>query len=315
MMKLPPKLVIIVPSFNEEEVLKISAKALKGVVDQLVQQEQISSESYICFVDDGSSDRTWEIICSLNQEESTWRGIKLSKNFGHQSALLAALHEIDADIYVSIDCDLQDDELKIIDMVEAYHEGAQIVYGVRDARKTDTFFKREMALMFYWFMHLLGTHSVYNHADYRLMGRQAVMELRKFKESNVFLRGLVTELGFKTATVFYDRKKRELGESKYPFHKSLKLAWNGITSFSNIPLKIASLSGIATCMVSLLVLIYCLYSWFSHNAVLGWTSILSTIAFFSGLQMLLLGLVGEYIGKIFIESKRRPLYIVEKDIC
>lgn len=309
-----PVLVIVVPCYNEEEVLNLTAGKLSSILNELSGEGKISADSYICFVDDGSSDRTWDIISGLNKESALFRGIKLSRNFGHQGALLAGLNETEADIYVSIDADLQDDERTIIDMVNLYLQGNDIVYGVRKMRKTDSFLKKNTALLFYKIMNLLDAKSIYNHADYRLLSRRAVLELRNYKESNVYLRGLVTELGFKTANVYYDRKERELGESKYPFSKSLKLAWDGVTSFSSSPLKFASLLGFLTCMGSLLLIAYSLYSWWIGTAVSGWTSILIVIIFFSGIQMLLLGVIGEYIGKIFIESKKRPLYIVDKNI-
>lgn len=308
-------LVIIVPCYNEEEVIRLTAEKLKTVLHELVRAGKIAADSYICFVDDGSSDDTWGMITDLNREFPECKGLKLSKNFGHQSALLTALYELDADLYISIDADLQDDERKIIDMVDLAGEGNDIVYGVRATRTTDSLLKKNLALLFYKLMTILGTKSVYNHADYRLMSRRAVMELRRYKESNVYLRGIVAELGFKTAKIYYDRKEREYGKSKYPLIKSWKLAWDGITSFSSSPLKFASLLGFLTCMGGILLIAYSLHSWWVGKAVSGWTSILIVIIFFSGIQMLLLGVIGEYIGKIFIESKRRPLYIIEENLC
>lgn len=306
-------LAIIVPCYNEEEALPESSVILMAILHRLINEELISAKSFLCFVNDGSRDRTWEIIKNLHHNDPIHsRGICLSRNFGHQAALLSALNTIEADIYISIDADLQDDENAIIDMVRAYRQGNEIVYGVRRQRKTDSFFKRTTALAFYKMMDLLGTHSIYNHADYRLMSRRAVIELRKYSESNVFLRGLVTELGFPSTNVYYDRKARELGESKYPLSKMLKFAWTGITSFSNTPLKLATMLGMSTCLFSVLMLIWCLWTWWNGETIAGWTSIVMAISFFSGIQMILLGIIGEYLGKIFIETKKRPLYIISQ---
>lgn len=308
-------LAIIVPCYNEEDALPASSDVLLDILHRLIKEELISTESFLCFVNDGSHDKTWEIIENLHHKDPVHlRGICLSRNFGHQAALLSALNTIDADIYISIDADLQDDENAIIDMVHAYHQGNEIVYGVRRERKTDSFFKRTTALAFYKMMNLLGTHSIYNHADYRLMSRRAVVELRKYSESNVFLRGLVTELGFPSTKVYYDRKARELGESKYPLSKMLKFAWTGITSFSNTPLKLATMLGMSTCLFSIIMLIWCLWTWWNGETITGWTSIIMAISFFSGIQMILLGIIGEYLGKIFIETKKRPLYIISQNL-
>lgn len=310
-----PKLVVIVPCYNEEEVLPASSQILGQLVDRLIRDGNVDPVSYVCFVDDGSNDRTWAIIRELHENKpERFKGLSLSRNFGHQAALLAALHEIDADIYISIDADLQDDEQSMIDMVLEYQHGADIVYGVRKERSSDTFVKRFMAQSFYKIMGFLGTHSIYNHADFRLMSSRAVRELRKYSESNIYLRGIVTELGFPTSKVYYDRKPRSMGESKYPFRKSLQLAWNGISSFSNTPLKLSFLLGLATCIFSLLILVYGLYSWARGSAVQGWTSLVFIVTLFSGLQMLFLGIIGEYIGKIFMESKRRPKYAIKDDL-
>ncbi len=309
----PPTCIIIVPCYHEEEVLPTTSKVLLQLLSKMISESLVSTESFICFVNDGSKDKTWEIIEELHEKNPRHiQGICLSRNFGHQSALLAGLHTLEADCYISIDADLQDDENAMVDMVKSFHEGNDIVYGVRQERKTDSFFKRTTALAFYKVMNLLGTHSVHNHADYRLMSKRAVHELRHYTESNVFLRGLVTELGFPSSKVYYDRKARELGESKYPLSKMIRFAWTGITSFSNTPLKLAIFLGLGTCFFSFLLLVFCLWNWWNGNTVTGWTSIIMAISFFSGIQMLLLGIIGEYIGKVFIETKRRPLFIIQK---
>lgn len=307
------KLSIIVPCYNEQEVLPNSAFVLLTILNKLIVAKLISSESFICFVDDGSTDETWNILKSLHRQESAhFRGLSLSRNFGHQSALLAGLHTIEADIYITIDADLQDDENSIIDMVKAFHQGFDIVYGVRKERNTDSFFKKFTALGFYKIMILLGTHTIYNHADYRLLSKRAVHELCQYAESNIFLRGLVTELGFPSKKVYYERKSRELGESKYPVGKMVQFAWTGITSFSNKPLKLASILGMLICSFSVLILLYCLFLWWTEKTIAGWTSIIMVIIFLSGVQMMLLGIIGEYLGKVFIETKKRPQFIISQ---
>ncbi|MBT9449827.1 glycosyltransferase family 2 protein [Akkermansia glycaniphila] len=310
-----PKLAIIVPCYNEAEVLPHSIPILLDTLKRMIQDHLISDESFLCFNNNGSADQTWAIIKSFHQQHPNHiRGICLSRNWGHQSSLMSALYTIEADCYITIDADLQDDETAIADMVQSYLDGHDIVYGVRRERSTDTWFKRNTAQAFYKLMNLMGTKTIYNHADYRLMSRRAVHELRQYPESNVFLRGLVTELGFPTSQVYYDRKQREAGESKYPLTQMLRLAWIGITSFSNTPLKLSLILGLLTCAFSIFMLLYCLWYWMQGDTVAGWTSMAMLVSFFSGLQMLLLGIIGEYIGKIFTETKRRPHFIIQETL-
>lgn len=309
------KLAIVVPCYNEEEVLKIASKALREVLDDLIGKGKIADDSFILFVNDGSKDRTWELI---EEEHLAYpvqvRGVKLAGNVGHQFALTAGLITAKdmCDVTVSIDADLQDDVTVIEEMIDKYHAGNDIVYGVRKERKTDTFFKRTTAQGFYKLMAAMGVKTVYNHADFRLMSKRAVEHFSQFKESNLFLRGMMPLIGYQTDSVYYDRKERVAGESKYPLKKMLALAFNGISSFSVKPISLILGLGLFIIVCSLLAAVYALISYFTGHVVQGWTSLILSIWFLGGLQLLAIGLVGQYIGKIYMEVKQRPRYNIEK---
>ncbi len=309
------RLAIVVPCYNEEEMLKISSEALRGVLNDLVSKGKISADSFVMFVNDGSKDRTWELI---EEEHKIYPkqvfGVNLAGNVGHQFALTAGLiTAMDmSDVTVSIDADLQDDIAVIEEMIDKFHAGNDIVYGVRKERKTDTFFKRTTAQGFYKIMEHMGVKTVYNHADFRLMSKRAVEHFSKFKENNLFLRGMVPLIGYQTDCVYYDRKERVAGESKYPLKKMLALAFNGISSFSVKPITMILGLGIAIVCVCILAAIYAFFSYFSGHVVPGWTSLILSIWFLGGVQLLAIGLVGQYIGKIYIEVKQRPRYNIEK---
>lgn len=309
------KLAIVVPCYNEEEVLNIAAKALREVLDDLVNKGKIAGDSFILFVNDGSKDRTWELIEEEHKAHPIQiRGVKLAGNVGHQFALTAGLVTAKdmCDVTVSIDADLQDDVAVIEEMIDKYHDGCDIVYGVRKERKTDTFFKRTTAQGFYKLMSIMGVKTVYNHADFRLMSKRAVAEFSKYKETNLFIRGMVPLIGYKTDSVYYDRKERVAGESKYPLKKMLALAFNGISSFSVKPISMILGLGFLFIAFSILATIYALISYFTGQVVPGWTSLILSIWFLGGVQLLAIGLVGQYIGKIYIEVKQRPRYNIEK---
>lgn len=309
------KLAIVVPCYNEEEVLKIASKALREVLDDLIGKGKIAEDSFILFVNDGSKDRTWELI---EEEHEAYpvqvRGVKLAGNVGHQFALTAGLITAKdmSDVTVSIDADLQDDVAVIEEMMDKYHAGNDIVYGVRKERKTDTFFKRTTAQGFYKLMAAMGVKTVYNHADFRLMSKRAVEHFAQFKESNLFLRGMMPLIGYQTDSVYYDRKERVAGESKYPLKKMLALAFNGISSFSVKPISLILGLGLFIIVCSVLAAVYALISYFTGHVVQGWTSLILSIWFLGGLQLLAIGLVGQYIGKIYMEVKQRPRYNIEK---
>lgn len=309
------KLGIVVPCYNEEEVLKIASEALRGVLDDLIGKGKIAQDSFILFVNDGSRDRTWELI---EEEHAAYParvlGVKLAGNVGHQFALTAGLITAKdmCDVTVSIDADLQDDVAVIEEMIDKFHGGCDVVYGVRKERKTDTFFKRTTAQAFYKIMHLMGVKTVYNHADFRLMSKRAVEEFSKYRETNLFLRGMMPLLGYQTDSVYYDRKERVAGESKYPLKKMLALAFNGISSFSVKPISLIMGMGLFIVAASFLALIYALISFCTGHVVPGWTSLILSIWFLGGLQLLAIGMVGLYIGKIYIEVKQRPRYNIEK---
>lgn len=311
--KTDPVLAIVVPCYKEEETLPVTAPVLGKLMQEMIDENLVSSESFICFVNDGSRDGTWPEIVRLQGESPMYRGINLSRNFGHQSALMAGLLTADADIYASIDADLQDDEQKIPEMVRMYHEGKDIVYGCRAKRDSDAWFKRTTAEMFYSVRAWIGCDTIRNHADYRLMSRRAVDELRKFREVNLYLRGVVPLLGFPSGFVYYDRKVRQLGESKYPLMKMLRFAWNGVVNFSEFPLLCVVWAGVISFVLSLVMIGWSLIQWAHGATVPGWTSTVLTIAVFGSLQFIFTGVVGLYIAKIFKETKRRPLYIVQED--
>lgn len=308
------KLAIVVPCYNEEEVLQLASETLRGVLDTLIQKEKIAEDSFILFVNDGSRDRTWELIEKEHAAHSQVRGLKLAGNVGHQNALTAGLlTAMDlCDITVSIDADLQDDVEVIEEMVDKFHEGKDIVYGVRSGRSTDSFLKRSTAQGFYRFMSLMGVKTVYNHADFRLMSRRAVEQFSRYGESNLFLRGMVPLIGYETDSVYYERRERAAGKSKYPLKKMLALAFNGITSFSIKPISLITVLGIIMVIGSIFAAVYALISYFTGNVVQGWTSLILSIWFIGCVQLLAIGLVGQYIGKIYMEVKHRPRYNIEK---
>lgn len=310
------KLYIVIPSYNEEEVIAETSKRLKIKLENLIKAKKISKDSRIIFVDDGSKDKTWSMIEDLNKKNTMFGGLKLSRNRGHQNALLAGLLTLKdrADVVISMDADLQDDINAVDQMLEAHEAGAEIVYGVRSDRTTDSWFKRNTALAFYKLMSKMGVDSVYNHADYRLMSAQVLEELANFKEVNLFLRGIIPLIGFKTAVVEYERAERFAGESKYPLKKMLNFAVDGITSFSVKPIRLVVSLGFMIFAISILMLLYALIQYVLGNTVSGWTFIIFSIWALGGLQMLAIGIIGEYIGKIYSETKARPRFIIEKDI-
>ena len=312
-----PKLAIVVPCYNEEEVLPRTAKRLLEVLDGLISPNKINDESFILFVDDGSKDRTWTIIEDLAKQNTKIKGLKLTRNFGHQNALLAGMEYIfnKCDCLITIDADLQHDEQAIGEFVQKYIDGAEIVLGIRKDRKVDSIFKKLTALIFYQLLLKMGVNIIKNHADYRLISNTALKALLEFKEVNLFLRGLIHLIGFKTDYVFYDFKERFAGQTKYPLRKMLALALDGITSFSIVPLRLITFIGFLIFMGSLIMSGYIFYTAiFTNKSVPGWASTVLPIYFIGGVQLLSLGIIGEYIGKIYMETKRRPRYILEKEI-
>lgn len=306
---------IVVPCYNEEAVLPETTRQLLDLLQQLGMEEKITPNSRVYYVDDGSRDRTWELIESLTEKHDCIHGIKLSRNRGHQNALLAGLLTAEGDMIISVDADMQDDISAIRQMIEYYVTGYDIVYGIRDSRKTDSFFKRFTAEIYYSLLNMMGVEVIYNHADYRLMSRQVIEALREFSEVNLFLRGIIPQLGFSYALVYYDRAARHAGESKYPFRKMLSFAWQGITSFSNFPLRFITGLGLLVSLVSFLITVWAIWvRLFTHNAIPGWASTVLPIYFIGGIQLLCLGVMGEYLAKIYTETKRRPRYIIEKII-
>lgn len=309
------RLAIVVPCYNEEEVLKLASEALRGVLEDLVQKGKVAQDSFIMFVNDGSRDRTWELI---EEEHAAYpvrvSGVKLAGNVGHQFALTAGLLTAKdmSDVVISIDADLQDDVNVIEEMIDKFHAGNDIVYGVRKERKTDTFFKRTSAQAFYKLMDMMGVKTVYNHADFRLMSKRAVEEFSKYGETNLFLRGMMPLIGYQTDCVYYDRRERAAGESKYPLKKMLALAFNGISSFSIKPISLILGMGLFIIFMCVLAAVYALISYFTGHVVAGWTSLILSIWFLGGLQLLAIGMVGQYIGKVYIEVKHRPRYNIEK---
>lgn len=315
-MKEIPCLAIVVPCYKEEAVLHETHKRLSQLLDQLIEEKQIASDSYVLYVNDGSIDQTWPIIQDLYQHESYACGLNLAGNVGHQNALMAGLDLVKdyCDIAVSIDADLQDDIFVIAEMVRRYKEGYDIVYGVRKERKTDTWFKRETAQAFYRLMNMMGVKTVYNHADYRLMSKRALQQLARFRERNLFLRGLVPLIGYQTTCVYYNRSKRWAGESKYPLKKMLDFAIDGITSFSVKPVRMIFWLGCVFILIGIGVTIWTLYTHYIHDTVPGWASLIISIWLVGGFILAALGIVGEYIGKIYIEVKDRPRYNIERTL-
>ena len=309
-----PVLYIVIPCYNEESVLPITAPMFRDKLVSLSQQGKISPDSRVLFVNDGSRDGTWNILCQLAKEDPHYTGICLSRNRGHQNALLAGLMEAKdkCDITISIDCDGQDDIDAMDAMVDAYASGAEIVYGVRSKRDTDTFFKRFTAESFYKLMKWMGADTVYNHADYRLVSSRALNAFADFKEVNIFLRGMFPLVGFKSTCVYYERHERIAGESHYPLKKMLALAFDGITSLSIKPIRIITGLGVIISLVAFALIVYALVSYFTGNVVSGWASSLIVTCFLGGIQLISLGVIGEYIGKIYLETKARPRFIISE---
>ncbi|MEM4336808.1 MAG: glycosyltransferase family 2 protein [Candidatus Woesearchaeota archaeon] len=315
-MKQLPVLAIVIPCYNEEEVIRETAKNLLVSIKNLIKNSQINEKSFLLFVDDGSKDKTWSIIKELNRNYKNLRGIKLSKNCGHQNALFAGLMEAkkDADCVISIDADLQDDIKVIPKFIEEYKAGNDIVYGVRKKRDKDSFFKKWTALFFYKLMKYLGVQIIENHADYRLASRRALEALEKFEERNLFLRGIFPLLGFESSFVYYDRKERFAGKTKYPIKKMLSFAFEGITSFSLVPLRVVGVIGLFVFFFSIAMILYAIELKISGKAIPGWASTVTPIYFIGGIQLITLGIIGEYIGKTYLETKKRPRYIIEEEV-
>lgn len=307
-------LYVVVPCYNEQEVLAETSKRLREKFQTLIGSGKIDEKSRIVFVNDGSKDNTWKIIEELHRQDNLFSGINLSRNRGHQNALLAGLMTVKdcADVAISMDADLQDDINAMDEMLDKYYGGCDVVYGVRSKRATDTFFKRFTAESFYKMMNAMGANTVYNHADYRLMSKRALEGLAEFKEVNLFLRGMVPMIGYTSDVVYYERSERFAGESKYPLKKMISFAIEGITSLSTKPIKMITNLGVFIFLFSFVILIYSLIRHFSGDTVAGWTTIIVSVWAIGGLILLSLGIIGEYIGKIYLESKERPRYIVEQ---
>lgn len=315
-MKVSPILYMVIPCYNEEEVLEETTKQLKGKMESLIKTKKISEKSKVMYVNDGSKDGTWKLIKKIHKKEPLFTGITLSRNRGHQNALLGGLMTAKnyADIVISMDADLQDDINAIDAMIDKYNDGCDIVYGVRSTRKTDTWFKRTTAEGFYKFMKVLGVDVVYNHADYRLTSKRVLEEFSNFKEVNLFLRGMFPLVGYKSDVVYYERNERFAGESKYPLKKMLNFAWDGITSFSVKPLRMICCAGFVILFISICIMIYALVRKLTGNTVDGWTFLAISIWFIGGLQMISIGIIGEYVGKVYSETKQRPRYIVAENL-
>lgn len=309
-----PVLYVVIPCYNEEKVLPLTSEMFKNELMQLIAEEKVSSKSKIMFVNDGSKDKTWEIISALAQKDNMYIGISQSRNRGHQNAVLAGLMEAKkyCDITISIDCDGQDDITAMEKMVDEYLDGAEVVYGVRNSRETDTVFKRFTAQSFYKFMNFMGAEVVYNHADYRLISKRVLDELENFKEVNIFLRGMVPLVGFKSTSVYYERHERIAGESHYPLRKMLALAFDGITSLSVKPIHLITILGLIMAMLSFVGVIWTIIGVMLGNTVAGWASTVCIICCLSGIQLVCVGVIGEYIGKIYMETKARPRYIISE---
>ena len=307
------RLGIVVPCYNEQEVISETSRRLMELLSRMSSAGIVSEDSAVYFVDDGSQDRTWSLIEELTVGDSRIHGIKLSRNQGHQSALLAGLFHAEGDAIVSIDADLQDDINVIEEMVRRYQEGYEVVYGVRSSRETDSVFKRSTARLYYRMLEMFGVEIVYDHADYRLLSRRAVDCLKGFNEVNLFLRGVIPQLGLRATSVFYERGERFAGESKYPFRKMLALAVNGITSFSVVPLRLIAVLGLIIFLGSVVMVGWILVGkFFLNSTVPGWASSVLPIYFLGGVQLLSIGILGEYVAKIYMETKRRPRYLIEK---
>lgn len=313
-MGMVPVLYMVIPCYNEEQVLPQTAPMFLNKLEQLIDNGKIAENSRVLFINDGSKDRTWEIITDLSKQDAHFQGIAQSRNRGHQAAVLAGLMEAKdrCDMTISIDCDGQDDLNAMDEMVDAYLSGCDVVYGVRSSRETDTFFKRTTAQGFYKFLNAMGAEVVYNHADYRLMSARVLKEFANFKEVNLFLRGMVPLVGFKSTSVYYERHERLAGESHYPLKKMVGLAFDGITSLSVKPIRIITFTGLIISLISFIGIIWAVVAALTGNTVAGWASTASLICFVGGIQALFLGIIGEYIGKIYLEVKQRPRYIISE---
>ena len=309
-----PLLTLIIPCYNEEQVLPITSEMFLAELQSLIGAGKISPDSRIMFVDDGSRDRTWDIIKSLSESDVHYTGIRQSRNRGHQNAVLAGLMEAkdSCDITISADCDGQDDIHAVSDMVDAYEKGAEVVYGVRSNRKTDSLFKRFTAESFYKLLAAMGVEVVFNHADYRLVSARVLREFAKFEEVNLFLRGMIPLVGFNSTFVYYERKERIAGKSHYPLRKMLALAFDGITSLSIKPLRVITAAGLITALVSFIGIVWSIIGHIAGNTVAGWTSMTCIVCFLGGIQLIGIGVLGEYIGKIYMEVKHRPRYIISE---
>jgi len=307
------RLFCVIPCYNEQEVLPETSKRLKSKMQQLIAEGKISSDSRVVYVNDGSKDTTWELISRLHAEDPLFQGINLSRNRGHQNALIAGLMTVRqiCDMAISMDADLQDDINAMDEMIDKYLAGTDIVYGVRSSRAKDTFFKKFTAESFYKMMNALGANTVYNHADYRLMSKRALDGLSQFHEVNLFLRGMVPMVGYSSDVVYYERAERFAGESKYPLKKMLQFASEGITSLSTKPIRMITGLGFFIFLISIIVLVYCLIRYAHGNTIQGWTTTVLSVWAIGGLIMISLGIIGEYIGKIYLESKARPRFIIE----
>lgn len=307
------RLYIVIPCYNEEEVIKESARILKSVMDELITDKRIDSCSRVLFADDGSADGTWEMICCIHNQDSLFEGIRLSKNKGHQTAVFAGTEAAlkYADVIITMDADLQQDVRAIPRFLDMYEQGYQIVCGIRNDRNTDSVFKRTTASLYYWLLHSMGCDVIENSADYRMLSWKAADALVQHKESNLFIRGLVPTLGFKSGTLYFDVKERSAGESKYTLKKMVQLALDGITSFSIRPIRIILCFGIIVFMLSIFMIAYIVSAYISSSTVSGWASLAASVWFLGGGQLIGTGIVGEYIGRIYMESKRRPRYFIE----
>lgn len=313
-MKKLKKLVVIMPCYNEDEILEHTVKTMQKLMCRLIEENKICASSKVCFVNDGSTDNSWTVISDAVKQDSLFTALNLSRNFGHQSAILAGMYDVEADVYVTIDTDLQDDPECIEEMLQKIENGCDVVYGVRKSRDCDTWFKKVSAQLYYRMLKLLGVNIIYNHADFRMMTRRAVETLKRFPEKNLFLRAIVPLLGFDSACVYYDRIPRLAGKTKYPLQKMIALAWNGISNFSIVPLRLVTFTGFFLCFLSMIFLVLVIYRWSVRGTIVGWASTVAIITVFSGVQLVSLGIIGEYLAKVFVEVKRRPLFIVKEKI-
>ena len=311
-----PKLALVLPCYNEEEVINITSKKIIEVLNDLIRKRKVDELSFVCFVDDGSSDNTWVDIKTMHQRYQEIKGIKLSRNFGHQKALLAGLLSVkgNSDCIITMDADLQDDVNKIEEMVNKYNEGYDVVYGVRNKRKVDGFFKRITAKLYYKFLQLLRVKTINNHSDFRLVSKKVANELSKFREKNLYLRGIIPLIGYKSSVVHYERKKRTAGETKYSITKMVSFAWDGITSFSVFPMRLILIFGLIVLTISFVLFLWAFILALMDKSIPGWASTVIPIYVLGGLQMAGIGLLGEYIGKTYSEMKSRPRFLIEEEI-